>query len=260
MKKAFFAIAIFATSCIFFKAYAQPISIIEPPSNSKNFKEADLDKVAIESKINNDTESLPNDDLVDILLGKNKLSSLMFDEEELDNVDKAIFALKNGEIYTAEDYTSDLGNKGLSVEEKLKLEKEKREKEKSENNERSYIYLASIMYLSKDDWTAWINNSKITSALNNRNNEFFVKKINGEQADILWTLSLSKWRALSGKASDTSPPNINEKNQVEIGFTLKPNQTFILKLNFIAEGKNVNHAIFKKEEKIRKDLKKRVNN
>ncbi len=263
MKKALFIIAIISAHFVFFQARAQNAKFIEPPSGKKVFKESNLENMVVVEDKNAKVQQKNTqvEDLSDLLLGKNKVSSLMFDEEELSSLDRAVFALENGELYNPENSDeNNLSDKNLSLEEKLKLERENKIKEKSENNEKSYIYLASIMYLSKDDWSAWINNSKITSANNNRGNEFFIKKINGEQASIVWTLSPSKWRALTGKSAEAIESKVNEKNQVEVEFTLKINQTFILKLNYIAEGKNVSSAINKSEEKTLKKFKKRVNN
>ncbi len=185
--------------------------------------------------------------------------SLMFSNEELDNIDKAILSYKNGEIYSPESFDESLKN-GLSEAEKLKIEQEKKEQEKSENSKKSYIYLASIMYSSKDDWTVWINNSKITSQNNSLQNEFYIKKISPDKAQILWTLSLSKWRILAGKNAESTAPNLNSKNLVEINLDLKPNQTFVMKLNTVVEGRDVKNKVSKIEEKIRKNQKKGVDN
>ena len=60
-----------------------------------------------------------------------------------------------------------------------------------------------------------------------------------DRAKIIWSLSVSKWKILSGKKSEDEAPQLNAKNNVEIEFILKPNQTFILSSGRIVEGRAV---------------------
>jgi hypothetical protein len=168
--------------------------------------------------------------LANILLG-NKPVSLMFDDEENDDIERAIDSFKNNQIYTP---------KNQEVV-------ETKDKEAEEKNEKSYIYLSAIMYFSSKDWVIWLNDQKITSKNNSSNNEIFVDSINKDQVKILWRISLSKWRIISGKNS-TENVKTNSQNQVETIFTLKPNQTFVLDSNSVFEGK-ANFSASKKSEK-----------
>ena len=49
-----------------------------------------------------------------------------------------------------------------------------------------YIYLNSIMYISKNAWSVWINDSKITNE-NNKNRDIIIKKITPNYINIVWS-------------------------------------------------------------------------
>jgi len=276
MKKALFAALLPLCFVISLEVYAQNPNkssgvfiqkdIVEKPVSTNSTKDIkneidDLNKEIdgfsrVSQKVDSELKKI-DDAISSLLLGKTSATSLMFDNIEIENIDRAVFALKNGELFTSDDYNA--GSKTqLSDAEKSRMEQDKRERERAENNKKSYIYLASIMYFSQDEWTIWINDAKITSKNNSPNNEFFIKKIKADEAQILWTLSVSKWRVLSGKNPEVTPPNLNSRNLVEIEFSLKPNQTFVLKMNFVTEGKNVSYAVAKKEEQIRREQKNGV--
>lgn len=110
----------------------------------------------------------------------------------------------------------------------------------------SYIYLGSILYRSKDDWTVWINDQKISSRDNKRENELYIKKIDAEKADISWTMSISKWKILTGNRFTENAP-LNANNQVEFNFILSFNQTYILNTNEVVEGK-ISPSVTKNED------------
>lgn len=175
-------------------------------------------------------------DLVSTLLGNGKVTSLMFDDEEIGNVERAISSFKNDQTFT-------VGQDSNSPDAKKKLTKDVKAEDE---NEKSYIYLASIIYYSNKEWAVWINNLKITSETNKNNKELFVKEIYPDRAKIIWSLSISKWKILSGKKSEDSAPKLNAKNNVEIEFILKPNQTFILGSSHVVEGRAVINLIKEK--------------
>jgi hypothetical protein len=180
----------------------------------------------------------------EVFLGK-KITSLMFDEEENSNIERAIESFRNNQVFNPG---------GLPV---VGDGTEKTEQEKIEENEKSYLYLASIIYFSPKDWAIWINEQKITPDNNKRDNEIYVKEVSRDNVSFLWKLSISKWKILSGKVSEELAPRINKQNQVEINFTLKQNQTFILSTKSVVEGKAV-VALLKKraeEKKAAEDAK-----
>ncbi len=192
------------------------------------------------------------DGLANILLGNGKPTSLMFDDQESGNLDRAIDSFKNNQAYSPEDAESDgAANASANEDDKKKLEEAERlrkaEELKNQENEKSYIYLASVIYFNPKDWIVWINEKKITSKTNDPKKELFVESIRKDSAKILWKLSLSKWKIISGRKEEFAP-KINAENQIEIRFELKPNQTFVLSSNKVVEGKALVALLKKKED------------
>jgi hypothetical protein len=169
----------------------------------------------------------------------------MFDDEESNNIDRAVESLKNNQTYVPEG--EDLSFQDEASKAKAELDRIQKEKE-SQQNEKSYIYLASLMYLNPKDWAVWVNEEKITSKNNSKEKELYVESVQKDRIKILWKLSLSKWKIISGHSSEESIPKTNKNNQIEIRFSLKPNQTFILSNNTIVEGKSLIALMKKKEE------------
>ncbi|OFW81408.1 MAG: hypothetical protein A2887_03805 [Alphaproteobacteria bacterium RIFCSPLOWO2_01_FULL_40_26] len=189
------------------------------------------------------------DSLKTILLNQ-KAVSLMFDDEQTGNIDRAIESLKNNQVFVPEE--EEAGQEGeLNEEEKKKKEAEdkaKQEKKAEEENEKSYIYLASVIYFTPNNWAVWINDQKITSETNKNQKELFATSVQKDRVKLRWTLSISKWKILSGRKSEEFAPKINESNQVEVEFELRPNQTFILSTTNIVEGRAVIALLKKREE------------
>ncbi len=186
--------------------------------------------------------------LAETLLGKDKPNSLMFDDQEYDNLQSAVESLKNNEVYVPEgsDANEILTEEGKKKAEEAEALKKAKEAENQEN-EKSYIYLASIIHFNSKDWIIWINDKKITSKTNDATKELYVKKISKSDVSILWKLSLSKWKIISGKKEEFAPKT-NSENQIEIHFDLKPNQTFILSSGKVVEGKALINLQKKKDE------------
>ena len=159
----------------------------------------------------------------------------MFNDEQYSNVEKAIEALRNNQEFVPEGEEA----KKLSEEEAKKQEEEIKEFQKNEDNAKSYIFLSSIMFFSENSWSLWINDKKFMSSSNSSDNELYFKNVSQDKTTIVWRLSISKWKILSGKKSEEYAPKINENNQVEVEFTLKPNQTFILSSNKVVDGRAV---------------------
>lgn len=150
------------------------------------------------------------------------VSPLMLSEKENLNLQNALTSLINKVKYINDEleFTED----GII------------EDEEEEQSERSYIYLASLLYFGKENWVIWINDKKITSDDNDMTNEFYVKNITKKSVNIVWKLGITKWKIITGK-SDDQIPEINENNQIVNNFKLEPNQTYILADNSITEGK-----------------------
>ena len=159
----------------------------------------------------------------EVLLGKKPIiPSIMFYKSDSEKIERAL-NLEEGEEFVIED--SDEDDEEVSDEGELKYEE----------REITTVFLASILYFSKNNWSVWLSDEKITSDNNRFDNEFYIEGIDGKKVKVLWSIGLSKWKILSGKTEDDAP-FVNGYNQVEIRFILQPNQTYILKSNKIVEG------------------------
>ena len=154
-----------------------------------------------------------------ILLSKQP-TSLMFDDEQNSNIEHAIDSFKNN------DPSKMIGLGAIDGQD-----------DGYEINEKSRIYLGSILYLTPRDWVVWIGSQKITSFTNNRNNEIYLRAVEKDKIKVVWSMSVTKWKILTGKQSEQSAPKINAKGQVEVEFELKNNQTYSLNTGNIVEGR-----------------------
>jgi hypothetical protein len=163
---------------------------------------------------------------IEDLFSNTKIQSLMFSDTDISNIDKAIEAFQNNQIFELEGGEENQ-EKSITEEEK-KLEQE---------NVKAYIFLSSILYFGNDSWSLWINDKKYTAKNNKIDSELYFKSVEKDKVNIIWKLSVSKWKILSGLRSESLAPKINSNNQVEIDFVLQPNQTFILNSNKVVNGK-----------------------
>jgi len=158
-----------------------------------------------------------------------KLTSLMFDDAENEAINRALDSFKNGNTYLPEEAAES--------------------KDDNVTNKMSYVYLASIMYLSEEYWAVWINDEKITSESNQPGNELYLQEVQKDKISVLWTISASKWKILMGRKSEEMAEKINSQNQVEAKFELKPNQTYLLIYDNVIEGNvQTNESLIQKEE------------
>jgi len=158
-----------------------------------------------------------------------KLTSLMFDDAENEAINRALDSFKNGNTYLPEEAAES--------------------KDDNVTNRMSYVYLASIMYLSEEYWAVWINDEKITSESNQPGNELYLQEVQKDKISVLWTISASKWKILIGRKSEEMAEKINSQNQVEAKFELKPNQTYLLIYDNVIEGNvQTNESLIQKEE------------
>lgn len=178
---------------------------------------------AIKDKKNNNSQAQPD---TSEPKSNKKFSSnpLMLSPKEHTNLEKALSSLINNVEYVGESLES------ISDESDMALEKEE------EKNEKSYIYLASLLYFGPNSWVVWINDRKITSDENDPEKEFYIKHINRNSVDLVWTLGITKWKIITGKNEDQMPEK-NDKNQIINSFTLRPNQTYVLADHNVVEGK-----------------------
>lgn len=175
-------------------------------------------------------------DAIGNVLMNNKATSLMFDDEENTNINRAVDSLRNKQSYVPDE---GFDAKQLSEEEKKRAaQKGDEEERKKLENEKSYAHLASILYLNDKNWVIWINQRKLLSSANKPENELYVRSINKDRVSCVWRMSLSRWKILSGKFSSESAPKVNSNNQVEMEFVLHPNQAYSLVNSKIVEGKS----------------------
>lgn len=228
MKKTLFLLSFLFAFHLPISAYCQ-----NNAGNISTLKQADLPVADNANKLNNPLKDSKNE-LVNSLLGKKKVSSLMFDEEEDDAINRALDSFQNGQEFVVDD--------SLLSEAEKKSRDQKSDDEKTaqkkveEDNKKSFLYLGSVLYYSAQDWAVWINDVKITSKDNDPKKEFFVRAIDSETVKMRWSLGISKWKIFVGKKDDQDPP-VNADNQVVINFTLRPNQTYILGTNSVVEGR-----------------------
>ena len=179
---------------------------------------------------------------LDDIFSPSKLKSIMYDEEQFSNLEKAIEALRNNQSFVPEG--EEISKQ--TAEDAKKQEEEIKKLEGTEENVKSYVFLSSIMYFSEKQWSLWINDKKFLATANSNENELYFKNVSQDKVNIVWRLSISKWKILSAKKSEEYAPKINENNQVEVEFSLKPNQTFILGSNKVVDGRAVDSINRKK--------------
>ena len=151
-----------------------------------------------------------------------EIESLMISPINIQKIKQAIDALKTGtELNVA------------STDEAGKVAKNQ-----TLSNSQSSLYLNSILYLNKTNWSVWINGKKISYQNNKKDNEIYITSINIDKIEVLWTLTASRWKVLRGNlSSDEQSPRITEDNKVETLFEIQVNQTYRLTVNEIFEGK-----------------------
>ncbi|MFT5795155.1 MAG: hypothetical protein ACI9W5_000101 [Ulvibacter sp.] len=168
-------------------------------------KKSDIDTIKnVLSKINKPTLSKKK---------KYRFKSLMFSDEELGYIRKTL---------NSADLVTKTQKKTVVIKEVTAFGK---------------IYLSSILYLSDDKWSIWVNGSKMSSVSNVKGSDIFIASVNPYEADVVWSLSPRKWRVISGLPPNVKTPPLNIVGQVEINIKLKSNQTYILKHDRVVNGK-----------------------
>ena len=100
------------------------------------------------------------------------------------------------------------------------------------------VYLKSIMFLSKNAWSVWLNDTKITNADNNKNTEFYIKNIDDKKIVLQWNISEFKWSYVNKmKSIPEQKYKVLEDGSVELILTLYPNQSYLPFVDQIIEGR-----------------------
>lgn len=218
---------------------------------AENFSENDLPNVSVDEapvkklEVNKSTSPIvkTKESIKDLLL-TNKIVSLMFSKDQNDNIERALDAFNNHQEFVPEETAKERAANASKLEEEAEKERERQIAE----NAKSFVYLASIIYFTSNDWAVWINDKKITYRNNDPDKEISLVSVRPGSVKVTWKLSVSKWRILSRQRSDAIPPNLNDDNQVEVDFELMPNQTFSLNTSEITEGRAL-IALLKKAPK-----------
>lgn len=114
------------------------------------------------------------------------------------------------------------------------------------------VYLNSIMYVSDNLWSVWVNGIKISN-INNGENELRVLDINNSRVKFLWIISMTKWEIISQNAQIPEDAYKIKESAVEIQFTLEPNQSYILSFNKVVEGNVKKEIVTATEEESEKE-------
>ncbi|MCE3255866.1 MAG: hypothetical protein K0R25_1360 [Rickettsiaceae bacterium] len=157
--------------------------------------------------------------------------SLMYTDEQLSRIQEAIDSYKNN----------------TPLKKSLTEGEENKSGGEAEKRPVSYVYLGLILYKAPNNWSIWINDQKISYKDNKVGNEFYVKSINQNKVDIVWTMSISRWRIIANKKSSEGAP-VNQNNEVEINFSLSFNQGYLIDTNTIVEGRIIPVSIANQDQ------------
>lgn len=185
---------------------------------------------------NNRNNNKSNNDVVKKINSK----ITMFDKTYYDDFDSFMFSDKN--IQTLQKALTMFKNKGGITEAVENIKKDANEIQPSEEYDINIgnIYLKAIFFISDDNWAVWINDKKISNINNlNDDNEYVIKSLNNNEANIILTVNRMKWNYMNSNAAISSKDfTFNEdKNKIEFEIKLHPNQTFISSKNTVVDGK-----------------------
>jgi hypothetical protein len=103
--------------------------------------------------------------------------------------------------------------------------------------QKSEIYLKSIIFMSPQEWTVWFNNTKITNVTNDIHREFFVKQIDQEKVEVIWSVEEQALRSM-GVGENFRSKN-DGSNYFENNIVLQPNQTYLLVEDKVINGRSI---------------------
>ena len=130
---------------------------------------------------------------------------------------------------------------GVEVQENFNEEDIEQQEEQIVKRNTINFYLNSIIYYNKDDWSIWVNGSKINKEYNSTDLELL--SVSEKESKFKWTTGYGKFVETLTRIIDIGeiPDNVYVEitdNIAIVIFSLKPNQSFRLgtSLNII-EGK-----------------------
>jgi len=149
----------------------------------------------------------------------NNYKSIMFNKRDIDDISNVLMNVKNKNRTINNETLSD-----TNVENNIS------------DAGQTVFYLNSILYISNNYWTVWLNETKITNEINGDSN-IKVLRLSPLKADFAWNFGLSIWDLINpNKIIPESMYEIKD-NKVTLYFSLRPNQTFIPKENKVIEGR-----------------------
>lgn len=160
-----------------------------------------------------------------------EIESIMADSEEMKKINQAFKLFSQGK-----EYMTDRNDDSLSAKDRETIKDERLSAEMRLIEEKSKTYLGSILYFSRNTWSIWLNGIKLTSDSNDKESEFYVEKISGKKVDFVWRISVSKWKILMSTGDETLNPKVSDTSEVVIKFSLRQNQTYLLRQGKVVEG------------------------
>lgn len=198
------------------------VNIKQDPTITNSLSQKDKSLNIITNKTNNIIENI---DKKKPKFLSSKMS-IMSQKSELDKIYEALEAFQ----------------KGVPLIEKIEI-KEKTQN-KREKDRYSHLRLSAMLFFSNTNWTVWLNNKKINSRTNNKNNEIYIKNISNNKIDIIWKMNLTKWKFLAKKFDKKDIPNTNKNNEVILKFSLKPQQIYLIPKNKVVANVEINQIEF----------------
>jgi hypothetical protein len=98
------------------------------------------------------------------------------------------------------------------------------------------MYLNSILYISENIWSIWVNGQKITNFDKDENEELKILSVTPEEVSFIWSISKIKWEIINANNTVSKDSYTIEDNKIKLKFILEPNQSFVPSKNEVVEG------------------------
>lgn len=154
--------------------------------------------------------------------------SVMFSTKDVDDISKTLPRFKYLSEFKQEDEDPQEALKRIDVKQKSIFNF-------GEGN--IYIYLNSIMYASKNEWSIWVSGNKITNLTNEGDGDIKVLDISPYSVKLAWTFDLNQWEVINPNKLIPESNYTIKDNTVVLRFLLSPNQSFLPATNQIIEGR-----------------------
>jgi hypothetical protein len=195
---------------------AQPILKTEGETKTQEVEKEVADKLEKVKKEDKTAQTKPAQQFD--LYGSKKYKSLFFTKKEMDNLIS---------IFRDQKLKSDTSQEQFSLLDVVE----------GQQKISTVIFLNSILFLNKNNWTIWVNDKRMSSD-DEGTNDLKVLSITNSKVKFLWKVSRTKWEIMMPNFNfEKSISKLTEDNSVETVFTLQTNQTFIPQTGDIIEGR-----------------------